>query len=138
MKVENLAHGPRPDLVIAQMEIRKEVVQQMIETVGKAGIDFLLNAAPADPITIRSYRYITHLLVNESEAAILSGRDLEEVNQDTWPEIAQEFLDLNVKNVVITLGAKGAYYATTTESDHVPGYKVNVIDSTGAGCVLRR
>ena len=92
MKVEDLAHGPRPDLVVAQMEIRKEVVQQMIETAGKAGIDFLLNAAPADPITKRTYRYIMHLLVNESEAAIMSGRDLKEVNQDTWPKIAQEFL----------------------------------------------
>lgn len=137
MKVEHLAHGPRPDLVIAQMEIRKEVVQQMIETAGKAGIDFLLNAAPADPITIRSYRYITHFLVNESEAAIMSGRDLEEVKQDTWPEIAQEFLDRGVKNVVITLGAKGAYYATTTDRDHVPGYRVNVVDSMGAGSVPR-
>ena len=135
MKVENLANGPRPDLVIAQMEIRKEVVQQMIETAGKAGIDFLLNAAPAHPITVRSYRYITHLLVNESEAAIMSGRDLEEVNQDTWPQIAQEFLDRDVKNVVITLGSKGAYYATAMDRDHVPGYKVNVVDSTGAGCV---
>lgn len=135
MKVEDLAHGPRPDLVVAQMEIRKEVVEQMIETAGKAGIDFLLNAAPANPITTRSYRYITHLLVNESEAAIMSGRDLVEVNEDTWPEIAQEFLNRGVKNVVITLGAKGAYYATTTDSDHVPGYKVNVVDSTGAGCV---
>lgn len=133
MKVEDLAHGPRPDLVIAQMEIRKEVVQQMIETAGKAGIDFLLNASPADPITIRSYRFITHLLVNETEAAIMSGRDLEEVNQDTWPKIAQEFLDRGVKNVVITLGEKGAYYASTTGCDHVLGYKVKVVDSTGAG-----
>jgi ribokinase len=133
MRVEDLAHGLRPDLVIAQMEIRKEVVQQMIETAGKAGIDFLLNAAPADPITIRTYRYITHLLVNESEAAIMSGRDLNEVNQDTWPKIAQEFLDHGVKNVVITLGEKGAYYATATDHGHVPAYKVKVVDSTGAG-----
>lgn len=133
MKVEDLAHGPRPDLVIAQMEIRKEVVQQMIETAGKAGIDFLLNAAPADPITIRSYRFITHLLVNETEAAIMSGRDLEEVNQDTWSKIAQEFLNRGVKNVVITLGEKGAYYASTMDCGHVLGYKVKVVDSTGAG-----
>ena len=73
MKVEDLAHGPRPDLVIAQMEIRKEVVQQMIETAGKAGIDFLLKAAPADRNTRDSFRYITHLLMNESESGIMSG-----------------------------------------------------------------
>lgn len=137
MKAENLAHGPRPDLVIAQMEIRKEVVQQMIETVSQAGIDFLLNVAPADPITICSYRYITHLIVNESEAAIMSGRDLKEVNQGTWPKIAQEFQYRGVKNVVITVGEKDAYYATTTDRDHILGYRVKVVDSTGAGWVFR-
>ena len=133
MNVEDLAHGPRPDLVIAQMEIRKEVVQRMIETAGKAGIDFLLNAAPASPITTPSYKYITHLLVNESEAAILSGRELYDVNQGTWPIIAQEFLGRGVQNVIITLGEKGAYYATVNENGHVPAYKVNVVDATGAG-----
>jgi ribokinase len=133
LKVEDLAHGIRPDLCVAQMEIHKEVVEQMIETAGKAGIDFCLNAAPANPITKRTYRYITHLLVNESEAAIMSGRDLDEVNKDTWPVICQEFLNRGVKNVVITLGSKGAYYATTKDRDHCLAYKVDVVDTTGAG-----
>jgi ribokinase len=135
LKVEDLAHGEKPELVISQLVIRKGVVQQMIETAGKAGIDFLLNAAPADPIERRCYRYITHLLVNETEAAIMSGRDLEEVTKQAWPEIAQEFLDLGVKNVVLTLGAQGAYYATASENGHVPAYKVDVVDATGAGYV---
>jgi ribokinase len=133
LKVENLANGMRPDLVVAQMEIDKEVVEQMIETAGNAGIDFCLNAAPANPVTKRTYRYITHLLVNESEAAIMSGRDLNEINKDTWSIIAQEFLNWGVKNVVITLGAKGAYYANATGHDHCPAYKVKVVDTTGAG-----
>jgi len=97
----------------------------MIETAGKAGIDFVL--------TKRTYRWITHLLVNESEAAIMSGRDLDEVNQDSWPVICQEFLKRGVANVVITLGAKGAYYATATVQGLCPAYKVKVMDTTGAG-----
>lgn len=59
------------------MEIHKEVVETMIETAGEAGVEFCLNAAPATPIVEWMYRYITHLLVNESEAAIMSGRDRE-------------------------------------------------------------
>ncbi|EXJ89006.1 hypothetical protein A1O3_02070 [Capronia epimyces CBS 606.96] len=133
LKVEDLGHGVRPDLCIAQMEIHKEVVEQMLETAGRAGIDFVLNAAPANPITKRTYQWITHLLVNESEAAIMSGRDLDEVNPDSWPVICQEFLNRGVKNVVITLGAKGAYYATAEERGHCPAYKVKVVDTTGAG-----
>jgi ribokinase len=63
----------------------------------------------------------------------MSGRDLNEVNKGTWSIIAQEFLNWGVKNVVITLGAKGAYYANATGHGHCPAYKVKVIDTTGAG-----
>lgn len=133
LRVEDLGHGIRPDLCVAQMEIHKEVVEQMIETAGKAGIDFVLNAAPGNPITKRTYQWVTHLLVNESEAAIMSGRDLDEVNKDTWQTICQEFLNRGVKNVIITLGAKGAYYATSEKSGHCLAYKVKVVDTTGAG-----
>lgn len=100
LTVESLANGIRPDLVVAQMEIAKDVVEQMIETAGKAGIDFCLNAAPATPISKGLYRYVTHLLVNESEAAIMSGREVDEVDTDAWPIIAKEFMDLGAKNVI--------------------------------------
>lgn len=133
LKAENLANGIRPNLVVAQMEIDKEVVEQMIETAGDSDIDFCLNAAPANPISERAYRYITHLLVNELEFGVMSGRTPDEVNEDNWLSIAQEFLDRSVKNVAITLGERGAYYANATDHGHCLAYKVKVIDTTGAG-----
>lgn len=133
VRAEQLGGGTRPDLVVAQMEIDREVVETMIETAGNADIEFCLNAAPATPIGKRFYRHLTHLLVNESEAAIMSGRDRDEVNEETWPIIAQEFLNRGVKNVVITLGAKGAFYANANGSDHCPAFNVKVEDTTGAG-----
>lgn len=132
---EQLGGGTRPDLAIAQMEIDKEVVETMIETAGKAGIDSCLNAAPATPIGKRVYRHVTHRLANESEAAIKSGRDRDEVNEESWPTIAQEFLNRGVRNVVITLGAKGAFYANAMGSDHCLAFDVNIEDTTGAGQV---
>ncbi|KAM0544222.1 hypothetical protein ACHAPJ_011911 [Fusarium lateritium] len=133
LKAEQLGGGIQPDLVVAQMEIDKHVVETMLATAGNAGIDFCLNAAPASPINRRLYRHVTHLLVNESEAAIMSGRDRDEVNQDTWLTIAQEFLNRGVANVVITLGAKGAFYANAEGNGHCPAYDVKVEDTTGAG-----
>ncbi|KAI0437236.1 Ribokinase-like protein [Xylaria telfairii] len=133
MKPEDLGGGTRPDLVIAQMEIEKEVVEKMIETASQANIDFCLNAAPATPISKHAYRCLTHLLVSESEAAIMSGRDRDEVNEGTWSMIAQEFLDRGVQNVVITLGANGAFYATSGDRGHCLAFDVNVVDTTGAG-----
>ncbi|KAI9662757.1 MAG: hypothetical protein M1829_006152 [Trizodia sp. TS-e1964] len=130
---KQLGGGTAPDLVVAQMEIDKEIVETMIETAGKAGIDFCLNAAPATPIGERFYRYLTHLIVNESEAAIMSGRDRDEVNEEACPVIAQEFLNRGVKNAVITLGERGAFYANATGSDHSLAFNVKVKDTTGAG-----
>ncbi|KAH6636429.1 ribokinase [Chaetomium tenue] len=130
---EQLGGGTRPDVVVAQMEITKDVVEAMIETAGRAGIEFCLNAAPATPIGECFYRHLTHLLVNESEAAIMSGREGGEVNEDSWPIIAQEFLNRGVKNVVITLGARGTFYANADGSFHCPAYEVAVKDTTGAG-----
>ncbi|OHE98390.1 hypothetical protein CORC01_06386 [Colletotrichum orchidophilum] len=133
ISAEQLGGGIRPELIVAQMEIDKEIVETMIATAGKAGIEFCLNAAPATPIGKRFYRYVTHLLVNESEAAIMSGRDRDEVNEETWPVIAREFLNRGVKNVVITLGSKGAFYAKATGSSQCPAFDVEVKDTTGAG-----
>ncbi|WP_053219933.1 sugar kinase [Virgibacillus senegalensis] len=49
-------------------------------------------------------------------------------------QIAAALLDNGSKLVVIKLGAEGAYYATSSESDYVKGYKVDrIIDTVGAG-----
>lgn len=72
LTVESLApNGPRPDLIIAQMEISPKVVKQMIETAGKNGIEFLLNAAPGHPVTVRLYPVLTPLL---HRVLFISGR----------------------------------------------------------------
>jgi ribokinase len=89
LRPEDLGAGLAPDLVVAQMEIEKSVVEQMIQTAGTVGIDFVLNAAPANPTTAGLYRWLTHLLVNETEAAVMSGV---EVDEDTWEKVCQKFI----------------------------------------------
>ncbi|KAG8623924.1 hypothetical protein KVT40_008900 [Elsinoe batatas] len=130
---EDLGSGMIPDLCIAQMEMDKEVIEAIIETAGRAGIDFVLNAAPASPSSTRTYQWITHLIVNESQAAVLSGRDVNQVNEDTWETVCLDFLGRGVRNVVITLGSRGAYYANAESKGRCPAYEVDVVDTTGAG-----
>lgn len=64
LTAEQLGDCIRPDLVVAQMEIDKHVVETMLTTAGNAGIDFCLNAAPASKINKLLYKHVTHLLVN--------------------------------------------------------------------------
>ncbi|KAK4195221.1 putative ribokinase protein [Triangularia verruculosa] len=125
-----------PDLIIAQMELTTPVVETIIETAGKAAIPFCLNAAPAPSppgIADHLYRYLTHLIVNEHEAAaiISNNNNNQQVNKHTWKTIAQKLLNKGVKNVVITLGKQGAFYANNQESGRCPAYDCKRLLLTG-------
>jgi 2-dehydro-3-deoxygluconokinase len=60
-----------------------------------------------------------------SEAQLLTGYESRE-------DIAKFYLNKGVKLVVLT-EAEGAFYATNTESEFIPGYQVKVVDTVGAG-----
>ena len=68
----------------------------------------------------------------------------EQAKQLNPASAAEHFLRMGVKNVVITLGSKGAYFATTPSESKPPGSSfqrgkkaiseaVNAVDTTGAG-----
>jgi ribokinase len=130
------ASGSLPSLIILQLEIPVPTVLQCIATAKKAGVAVLLNPAPAVPLPEEVFRDLDHLVLNESEAAILTGRAVEEVERDgfKWEEVGNEFLGKGVRNVIITLGSKGAFYASSSdERGYVGAEKVKVVDTTAAG-----
>jgi ribokinase len=143
--VTGLSNGVQPDLIISQLEIARETVEAILKTAHGAGIKVLLNAAPANVILPEFYQYVTHLLVNETEAAMLYGWDVDDVKEEIWPEMATFFLEAGVENFVITLGEKGAFFARLepkspdskqreVRSGTIDAFPVDkVIDPTGAG-----
>ena len=92
----------------------------------------VLNPAPAhknvDPELLRNVDLITP---NETEAEILT--EIKVVDQITAHEAATRLQELGAKNVIITLGGKGAYFKTATEEKLVKAFKVHAIDTTAAG-----
>ncbi|RDL36384.1 Ribokinase [Venustampulla echinocandica] len=129
---------PKPDLIIMQLEIPLPTVLQILKTAKEADVDVLFNPAPAVELPLDVYGAITHLVVNESEAAILTGRkvgEVEEVGFD-WNLVTDEFLRRGVKNIIVTLGSKGAFYSHEGKGKgaFVPAEKVEkVVDTTAAG-----
>jgi ribokinase len=137
MSAESLG-SPLPDLVILQLEIPVPTVLQIIRTAKEAGVPVLLNPAPAVPLPEEVFQGLDHLIVNESEAAILTGRTVEEVEAEDfqWDVVAREFLNRGVKNLIVTLGSKGAYYASSVgggKSGFIKAEKIKVVDTTAAG-----
>lgn len=137
MTVYSLGGGVKPDLIICQLELHRAAIEQAIETAGREGIDVLLHPSPAYGLIPDIYPYITHLVMNETEAMLLSEIEPDDIVQQTgWTRVAEHFLALGVKNVVVTLGVKGAYYATEGTSGEVEAEQnLKVIDTSGAGCV---
>ncbi|CAN8105944.1 unnamed protein product [Discula destructiva] len=134
--VECLAGGATPNLVIAHLGVRREEVELVLEAARRTGVDTLLNPSPAVYLVNSTYKNLTHLVVNETEAALLSGRNVDELHDPAaWQEAAEDFINLGVRNVVITLGEKGAYYATSEGFKGVVDAEKNivVVDTTGAG-----
>ena len=140
MTLESLGGGVAPDLVIAQLEIGREAIEQAIETANREGVEVLLNPSPARFLMVDIYPMISHLVMNETEAVLLSECAPDDIeSQAGLIRVAEYFLKLGVKNVVITLGDKGAYYSNESENDFVEAEKnCTVIDTSGAGCVPPR
>jgi ribokinase len=104
------------------------------------GTRVILNPAPARKLPEVLYPELTYLIMNESEAAILSGRPADAISASSdLDAIAAEFVQKGVANVIITLGAEGAYYQTSTgdrksqPGKRVPAVKAKVVDTTAAG-----
>lgn len=142
MTLESLGGGVAPDFIVAQLEIRREAIEQAIETASREKVEVLLNPSPARYLLPEIYPMIGHLVMNETEAMMLSDCDdngkedtKKEETADEWTNIANYFHELGVKNVVITLAEKGAFYSNENGAGYVEAEKnCTVFDTSGAGC----
>ena len=114
--------------IVLQLEIPLPSVIQAINTAARRGVRVILNAAPARPLSPDLLSKVDYLIVNEHEAALLTGL------APTQPqEAGQALLSAGVGNVVVTLGEAGALLATRDGVEAVPAFRVSVVDTTAAG-----
>lgn len=132
--VVNLANL-RPSLLVMQLEIPLDAVLQALAAAKSAGVPVLLNPAPAFQLPEQAYDGLSHLILNETEVAMLAQVDEAELEDLNMVEkIASNVLAKGVRNLVITLGARGAYYMSKNgQKGFVPALKVDVVDTTAAG-----
>lgn len=69
---------------------------------------------------------IDYITPNEDEGRYFSGEDEPE-------KMADVFLNMGVRNVIIKLGSKGCFFKNKDTSIYLPSYEINVVDATGAG-----
>jgi len=122
------------DLLLLQLEVPLSSVRSAAEFAVSAGVPVLLNPAPARRLDDAFLRRISVLTPNETEAEALSGI---EVRSDRGiVRAAERLVRKGAGAVVITLGARGAYYDDGTKAGFVSGFKVKAVDATAAGDVF--
>lgn len=121
----------RSGVVVLQLETPLKTVAAAVKLAANAGARVILNPAPAQPLPNDLLRRVFLLTPNESEAQLLTGMPVN--NEKAAAKAADALLARGVQNVIITLGARGAFVAGKQARGLVPGFKVKPVDTTGAG-----
>lgn len=119
------------DILIVQLEIPRDAVVAALELARARGLTTVLNPAPAADLPSEILRRADWITPNEFEAATLTGVPV--VDLDSARRAARILLERGAEHVVITLGERGALYASGGEVRDVPAFSVQTVDTTAAG-----
>ncbi|MWV43039.1 ribokinase [Paenibacillus sp. HJL G12] len=110
------------DMVMIQQEIPEETVTHVSRVCKKLGIQLLLNPAPARPLEEEVIENAAYITPNEHEAEVL------------FSELSlSDALRKYPNKLFVTEGSKGVRYFDGENEVLVPSYKVEAVDTTGAG-----
>lgn len=119
-------------VIICQLEVPTATVGAVLKRGREMGKTVILNPAPASgPLPADWYAWIDYLIPNESEAAALTGLQVDSVA--SADAAATALMKAGVGKVIVTLGEQGALFASQAHSQHFPAPKVKPVDTTAAG-----
>ena len=120
------------DFLIAQFETPLAATIKGFEIAHDARVKTILNPAPGMAKIPADLLKLTDIITpNETEAETITG--IKVTDEKTAQMAAVKLHNQGVKIVIITIGAKGAFYDYQNESELVPAFKVNAVDTTAAG-----
>src|SRR6185312_7411705 len=117
----------RADAVLVQLEIPLDAVEPTLRLARREGVPVILNPAPAQKLRAEWLSLASYLTPNQHELATALGAD----EQTDFRELMRRA----PCPVVLTRGGEGAWYRDNAhpEPAHQAGFKVDAIDTTGAG-----
>lgn len=118
-------------LLLLQLEIPAPTVLAAAQRAKENKVKVILNPAPAKEIPDELIALSDFIIPNETELSLLTGLDVNDI--PSTEKAAQVLLQRGAKNVIVTLGSKGALIVDKETSKHVDTFKVDVVDTTAAG-----
>ena len=118
-------------VVLTQLEIPVEAAEAALAVGRSAGAATILNPAPVRPLPQSALHLVDVLTPNQTEANVLTGRAAADLGDPE--QVARDLIQAGVKQVVMTLGEKGALIVTASSTRHVTAHAMRAVDTTGAG-----
>ncbi|MGY6703729.1 ribokinase [Roseinatronobacter sp.] len=120
------------DVILLQLEVPLDTVYHAVAFGVRHGVQTILNPAPADPdLDLSRLDGLDWFCPNESELALLSG-----MPTDTDAAVlaaARSLIGRGIRNVIVTLGGRGARLITAEDVVQIAPIRVDPVDTTGAG-----
>ncbi|MCO5051487.1 MAG: ribokinase [Verrucomicrobiae bacterium] len=121
-------------ILVLQLETPLRTVQAAAERAVASRMRVILNPAPAQALPNKLLRQLYLLTPNESEAELLTGITVKD--EKSARRAAAALRQRGVRNVIVTLGARGALVDGADGAGFIPAFKVKPVDSTAAGDVF--
>lgn len=118
-------------ILLLQLEIPVEAVVKAAKIGHEAGVYVILNPAPACDLPEEIYRYLSLIIPNQTEIALMTG--IEARDEEGAAKAVEALRDKGVKDVIVTMGSKGSMVYHEGKATFVPSQKVNAVDTTAAG-----
>jgi len=119
------------DYLLLQFEIPEESVRRSLQIAREHGTPVVWNLAPMRSRPDRLLRDVRLVVVNETEAELITGVPVG--GTDSAGDAARSIIDLGAKAAIVTLGRRGSVIATGSDSSHVPAFAASAVDTTAAG-----
>lgn len=133
--IDDEVYGDDPsDVFLMQLEIPVSTVEFVAERVSSRGNRVILNPAPVKQLSNELLKCLYIITPNEIEAELLTG--IKVTDASSAEKCAEKLKSRGPQNVIITMGAAGAYLLTENISRVIPVVPVRALDTTAAGDVF--
>lgn len=128
-KIENVIK--ESEYVLLQLEVNQDANELVADMANRYGCKVIVNTAPYAKISDEFLSKAYMVTPNEVEAEELTGVHVDSL--ESAHEAAEYFYKKGVQKVIITLGSRGVFVSSDGREEIVPAFKVDAVDTTGAG-----
>lgn len=119
------------DIVVHQLETPIDTITASLQLARSLGKTTVLNPAPAQQLSPAIIENSDLLVPNETELADLSGMPVD--TDEAVIAAARSLIHQGARELIVTLGSRGAMHVTAESVNKVGTHPVTVVDTTAAG-----